>query len=105
MLTNQDIDNAAREIVLCANSLVSVVVFGSYGRGDATKDSDLDLLVVEHVFEDFTKEYVALRKAIGSIGVGVDLLLISQEDYEQRKDWCSSPIYWAHREGRVVYRS
>lgn len=105
MLTNQDIDNAAQKIVLRASSLVSVVVFGSYGRGDATKDSDLDLLVVEHVFEDFTKEYVALRKAIGSIGVGVDLLLISQEDYEQRKDWCSSPIYWAHREGRVVYSS
>ena len=53
-----------------------VVVFGSYGRGEATKDSDLDLLVVEESLEDFTKEYVSLRKAIGSIGVGVDLLLM-----------------------------
>lgn len=55
--------------------------------------------------KDFTKEYVSLRKAIGSIGVGVDLLLISERDYEQRKDWCSSPVYWAHREGKVVYGS
>ena len=105
MLTNQDIDNAARKIVLRASSPARVVVFGSYGRGDATEDSDPDLLVVEHALEDFTQEYVALRKAIGSIGVGVDLLLISQKDYEQRKDWCSSPIYWAHREGRVFYSS
>jgi predicted nucleotidyltransferase len=86
-----------------ASSPARVVVFGSYGRGEATEDSDLDLLVVEHSLGDFTKEYVALRKAIGAIGVGVDLLLISEEDYEQRKEWCSSPVYWAHREGKIVY--
>lgn len=80
-----------------------VVVFGSYGRGEPTEDSDLDLLVVEKHLDDFTGEYVSLRKVIGSIGVGVDLLLMTERDYQQRKDWCSSPVYWAHREGKVVY--
>jgi len=102
MLTQQDIQNTAQKIVQQATAPVRVVVFGSYGRGEATKDSDLDLLVVEESLEDFTKEYVSLRKAIGSIGVGVDLLLMSEKDLEQRKDWCSSPVYWAHREGKVV---
>lgn len=105
MLTAQDIDRAVQKIVQHASSPARVVVFGSYGRGEATEDSDLDLLVVERSLEDFTIEYVALRKAIDAIGVGVDLLLTSEEDYEQRKDWCSSPVYWAHREGRVVYPS
>ena len=85
-----------------ATAPVLVSVFGAYGRGDATEDSDLDLRVVEESLDDFTQEYVSLRRAIGSIGVGVDLLLMSEKDYQQRKDWCSSPVYWAHREGKVV---
>jgi predicted nucleotidyltransferase len=105
MLTQQDIQNTAQKIVQRATAPVRVVVFGSYGRGEATEDSDLDLLVVEKSLDDFTNEYVSLRKAIGSIGVGVDLLLISERDYEQRKYWCSSPVYWAHREGKVVFGS
>jgi predicted nucleotidyltransferase len=105
MLTQDDIRSTTEKIVKQAASPVRVVVFGSYGRGDATENSDLDLLVVEESLEDYTGEYVSLRKAIGSIGVGVDLLLISNKDYEQRKDWFSSPIYWAHREGKIVYGS
>ena len=84
------------------SSPARVVVFGSYGRGDATQDSDLDLLVIQKSVADFTQEYTRLREAIGAIGVGVDLLLVTEEQYEQRKDWCSSPIYWAHREGKVA---
>ena len=103
MLSQDDIRKTTEKIVHQATSPVRVVVFGSYGRGDPTEDSDLDLLVVEKHLDDFTGEYVSLRKAIGSIGVGVDLLLMTEKDYQQRKDWCSSPVYWAHREGKVVY--
>jgi uncharacterized protein len=103
MLSPADIQHAADRIVKHATSPLRVVVFGSYGRGDATDDSDLDLLVVEKSLADFTNEYVALRKAIGPIGVGVDLLLLSDEDYQLRKHWLSSPVYWACREGKVVY--
>ena len=88
-----------------ASSPARVVVFGSYGRGDATQDSDLDLLVIQKSVDDFTKEYTRLREAIGAIGVGVDLLLVTEDQYEQRKDWCSSPIYWAHREGKVALKA
>ena len=63
------------------SSPARVVVFGSYGRGDATQDSDLDLLVIQKSVDDFTKEYTRLREAIGAIGVGVDLLLVTEEQY------------------------
>jgi predicted nucleotidyltransferase len=88
-----------------ASSPARVVVFGSYGRGEATQDSDLDLLVIQKSVADFTQEYTRLRKAIGAIGVGVDLLLVTEDQYEQRKDWCSSPICWAHREGKVASKT
>jgi uncharacterized protein len=102
MLSPQVIEHTAKTIIGKASAPARVIVFGSYGRGQATEDSDLDLLVVESHIGDFTAEYVALRRAIGALGVGVDLLLMSEEDFNQRKDWCSSPVYWAHREGRVI---
>ena len=102
MLSAQEIQHTADQIMQHASSPARVVVFGSYGRGDATQDSDLDLLVIQKSVDDFTKEYTRLREAIGAIGVGVDLLLVTEQQYEQRKDWCSSPIYWAHREGKVA---
>ena len=102
MLSAKEIQHTADQIMQHVSSPARVVVFGSYGRGDATQDSDLDLLVIQKSVDDFTKEYTRLREAIGAIGVGVDLLLVTEDQYEQRKDWCSSPIYWAHREGKVA---
>ena len=102
MLSAKEIQHTADQIMQHVSSPARVVVFGSYGRGDATQDSDLDLLVIQKSVADFTQEYTRLREAIGAIGVGVDLLLVTEEQYEQRKDWCSSPIYWAHREGKVA---
>ena len=80
-----------------------VIVFGSYGRGDANADSDLDLMVVEPQVSDAYAEMVRLRTAVGSVGLGVDVLVYSEADVEQRKNWCTSPIYWALREGRTLY--
>ena len=80
-----------------------VIVFGSYGRGDANADSDLDLMVVEPQVSDVYAEMVRLRTAVGSVGLGVDVLVYSEADVEQRKNWCTSPIYWALREGRTLY--
>ena len=105
MLSAKEIQHTADQIMQHVSSPARVVVFGSYGRGDATKDSDLDLLVIQKSVDDFTKEYTRLREAIGAIGVGVDLLLVTEQQYEQRKDWCSSPIYWAHREGKVASKA
>ena len=36
------------------SSPARVVVFGSYGRGKATQDSDLDFLVIQKSVNDFT---------------------------------------------------
>ena len=51
----------AAQIMQHVSSPARVVVFGSYGRGDATQDSDLDLLVIQKSVDDFTKEYTRLR--------------------------------------------
>ncbi len=78
---------------------------GSYGRVDATEDSDLDLLVVEHEVIDHTAEYLRLREVVRPVSVRVDLLPMPQGKFDRRRDWASSPVYWGAREGRVLYDS
>jgi len=46
MLTNGHVHAIAQRIAAAAHSPLKAIVFGSYGRGDATEDADLDLLVV-----------------------------------------------------------
>jgi uncharacterized protein len=47
MLSQKVIDDAVQRIVKIAANPLKVIMFGSYGRGEATRDSDLDLIVVE----------------------------------------------------------
>lgn len=105
MLTDQTIDDAVRRAVAAAHSPAKVIVFGSYARGDADEHSDLDLMVIEKEISDHTREYVRLREAVGTLGVGVDLLLYSESEFEQRRQWWTTPAYWADREGKVLYES
>jgi predicted nucleotidyltransferase len=103
MLTSQAISATAEHVAAAASQPVRVIVFGSYARGDANDDSDLDLMVVEPQVVDFTDEYLRLREAVGSIGVGVDLLLLSGQEYQKRCEWWTTPVYWAAREGKVLH--
>lgn len=103
MLDFQMIRSVAQRVAAAASSPARVIVFGSYARGDAREDSDLDLLVVEREIPDPTGEYLRLRNAIGSLGVGVDLLLYPEAEFERRKEWWATPVYWAVREGKVLH--
>jgi len=82
-----------------------VIVFGSQGRGDAGQYSDLDIMVIKPHIENRADEMVRLRGVVGSVGIGVDVLVYSETEVEECRDWCTSPVYWALREGRTLYAS
>lgn len=105
MLSESNIKHAVARLVSAAQQPRKVLLFGSYARAEASESSDLDLLVVERNIDDYTSEYSRLREAIGNVGTGVDLLLYSEAEFEKRRHWWTTPVYWADREGKVLYES
>ena len=103
MLDLQAILDAARRAAEAASCPAEVLLFGSYARGDAETGSDLDLMIIEDQIDDKTAEYLKIHRAVGSMGVGVDIVVISREDFERRRQVPGTVPYWAAREGRRVH--
>lgn len=80
-----------------------IVLFGSYARGDADDDSDLDFLVIEDEVADRAREMIRLRRLLRPLRVPADVLVYSRDEVARWADQPGSPIYWALREGRVVH--
>ncbi len=71
-----------------------VLLFGSQARGDASPDSDIDLLLVVPDGADRIATAVAARRSLIGIGLGFDVLVLQGEEWEQMR---SSPA-WFHRQ-------
>lgn len=102
MINPDQIDAAIRVLVDVARP-ERILLFGSYGRGDAREDSDLDFLVIESEVADRAKEMVRLRRSLRPLRLAVDVLVYSAEDAARWGDQPGSVLYWALREGKVVY--
>ena len=103
MLAQHAILDAARRAASAASSPASVMLFGSYARGDADEGSDLDLLVIEQDVPDKAAEYLKLHRAIGAIGVGVDVVVMSGKEFARRSQVPGTVPYWAAKEGKLLH--
>ena len=79
-----------------------VILFGSRARGEGGPGSDLDLLVIEPEVKHRNAEFVRLRRALGEVGVPVDLILYGANHVERWGNVPGTLVYEALRDGRVL---
>jgi len=95
----------ATRLLLDAAHPNKIILFGSHGRGDASAESDIDLLVVETDVKDRVAEMTRLNRVLSPLRMSVDLLVVSQETFDY---WASTPgnVYFqAIQEGKVLYEA
>ena len=81
-----------------------IYLFGSHARGDATEDSDYDLLVIVEERQDqpVRMEQQAYRALRGLLG-GVDVVVMTRDFFERRRQVVASLPATVVREGRLLY--
>ena len=80
-----------------------IILFGSAVSGEMTRDSDIDLLIVEPQIKDRKKEYVRIRQALGDLAYAFDILFITTSWFEESKDVIGGIAYPANKHGKVIY--
>ena len=99
-------EDTIREIVrriLSVTKPDKIILFGSAATGGMTRDSDIDLLIVEPDTSDRRNEYVRIIKALWDIRYPFDVLFITAEWFEQSKDVIGGIAYPANKYGKVIY--
>jgi len=82
-----------------------IILFGSAAASQMSRDSDIDLLIVEPDPEDRRKESVRFREALRGLGYPFDVIVISTEWFEESKGVIGGIAYPANKYGKVIYEA
>jgi predicted nucleotidyltransferase len=102
MISEETVQKAV-ELLKAAAAPSRIILFGSYARGDARENSDLDFLVVEPVVTARRREMVRLSEVLRPLRVPADVLVASERVYNEWRNIPGTVLYEAHKEGRVMY--
>lgn len=80
-----------------------IILFGSYARGEATEDSDVDLLVVAATDLPQHERFPAVRRLLADFPVAFDIVVKTPREYRSRRTVVNHIVYFAEKYGKVVY--
>jgi len=80
-----------------------VILFGSYAQGTATRDSDVDLLVVARTNLPAGARYGAVRRLLGDYPAGFDIIVKTPAEYVRWRTVVNHIVYFADKYGKVLY--
>ena len=102
MYDQETLDEVIRRIVEVAEP-EKIILFGSAARGEMSRHSDLDLLIIKEGGD--AKLRGRIHERLYGVRVAVDTVLVSPDDVERYKDSHALVIKPALQEGRVVYEA
>ena len=103
MLINEDLIRNIVQRVVSVTQPERIILFGSASTGQMTKDSDIDLLVLERDSQDNRGKRLRIRQALTDLGHPFDVIVMPTERFEESKNVIGGIAYPANKYGRVVY--
>ena len=104
MISEETIQTAV-ELLKSAAAPSRINLFGSYARGDARENSDLDFLITQPVVTARRREMVRLSGVLRPLRLPADVLVVSDRIFEEWRHIPGTVLYEANKEGRVLYAS
>ena len=79
-----------------------VILFGSHARGEATPNSDVDILVVEPEVTNEARESVRLHRTLRDLRMPADVIVVSRDYAERWREVRGGLVHAALSQGRVL---
>lgn len=103
MIAKEILDQAVKRLVKTYHPL-SIYLFGSYAWGNPTDDSDLDLLIViDHSDQNDFQRAVAGHHALWGLEIPKDLLVFTQNEFENEAQDVTTLCHKVIKDGIKVY--
>ena len=84
---------------------LQIILFGSQARGDADRESDIDLLVVFAELADKRKTALDIQHALGDLPVAKDIIVSTPEELERGRTRIGSVLRYAQQEGKILWKN
>jgi predicted nucleotidyltransferase len=105
MAVNEALLNEIVQRVLTVARPDKIILFGSAATGRMTKDSDIDLLIVEPAPANRHDECVRICDAIGDVNFPVDVKVIASDRFDATRKIIGGIAYPANKYGKVLYEA
>ncbi len=102
MLSDDVINEVVNRVKRVANPQ-KIILFGSYARGRATSESDLDLLVISESELPRYKRAAPIYQALSDMLYPMDILVYSSSEVHEWSQVPQAFVTTAMREGKVLY--
>jgi predicted nucleotidyltransferase len=85
--------------------MIRIILFGSWARGSAREDSDLDLLVVLPKVEHKRKAAIEVLRALNGLPIAKDVIVTTPKEIKERGQVVGNILHPALKEGKIIYES
>lgn len=102
MITQKQIDQIVKTIVNEYRPS-KIILFGSFAYGNPTEDSDLDLLIIKDDDVPKIQRNRKVRRILKDFSIPVDIIVKTNQEFENLKNIIGTVIYPANKYGKVIY--
>ena len=82
---------------------LKIILFGSQATGQATPESDIDLLVVLPTVTSRRRAAIAMRRSLAGLPTGKDIIVTTPEEIARRGDIAGTVLHQALTDRCVIY--